>query len=349
MTVIGAKELKARLAASPGGAYLFFGEEEHLKRVYLSRFRALVTENTEFNVTTLEVTESDPISQIRAEFSRMPFLSPLRFLDVRGLSLHKLSEKESEELCALLSDCPEDLICIFYFFECDIPFASNIPRTQKKLKDLPVYRALPDNVAVVHFTHPTPAELCAYYEAKFKSRAVTVSRGVVQELCTRAAGDMVLLENETDKLISLVGHGGEVTLEMVDEALPALTESAVYKLSDAIESCDAPRALTEYAVLRKMKFEPIPLLASVCRAVANLALVKGSFSDAELEKTFGLKAFRIRALKSRAAALSLSALARCQILCSDVDRNLKNTSIDGDVLLQTLIVDICRILKESKC
>ncbi len=345
MALIGAKELKARLSAHPTGAYLFFGEEEHLKRVYLSRFRALITENAEFNSTVLEVGENDPVSQIAAEMDRLPFLSELRFLEVRSLALHRLSEKDVVRLHALLAKCPEDLIVIFYFFECDVPFSGNIPKTQKKLKDLDVFKNLPENVTVVHFTHPKTGELLQYYDAKFKSRGVSAARDVLELFCTRGAGNMTLLENESEKLIALASASDRcVTRAMVEEALPALTETMVYKLSDAIESADAARALKEYNTLRAMKFEPIPLLASISRAVANLLLVKGSLSEEEAEMKFSLKPFRTRALKTRAAKMQKEDLVSAQLLCSETDRKLKNTSLDADLLLTTLIVSLCQKL-----
>lgn len=344
-TVIGAKELKARLAASPAGAYLFFGEEEHLKRVYLARFRALVRENAEFNVTTVTVREDDALSTLRAEMDRMPFLSELRFLEVRGLSLHKFSNKEASEFCALLATCPEDLILILYFFECDIPFSGNIPKTQKRLSTLPAYQNLPDSVTVVHFAHPTTAELTAYYEAKFKSRGVSVTKEVAALFAARGGGNMTLLENESEKLIALAAStGGALTREMVDEAMPELSESMIYKLSDALEACDAPRAITEYRILRSMKFDTIPLLASVARTVSNLTLMKGEITDKEAESRFGIKAFRARSLRERARRMDAGSLFRCQERCSQIDRELKNTSLDADVLLETLIVELCRTL-----
>ena len=344
-TVIGAKECKARLSAQPTGAYLFFGEEEHLKRVYLSRFRALVTENPEFNTTRLEVGESDPIGEVAYEMGRLPFLSEMRFLDVRGLALHRLSDKEVERFHALLSDCPPDLIVVFYFFECDLPFAGTIPKSQKKLKDLPVFQNLPEGVTVVNFTHPTASELFAYYDAKFKSRKVSASREVVELFCARAKGNMKLLENESEKLVALALSGdGVLTREMIDEALPELSETMIYKLSDAVENADAARAISEYRILRTMKFEPIPLLASLARTVANLSIARGTLSEMEAEKQFGIKPYRFRALKARAAKLSPSSLASCQAMVSDVDRNLKNTALDADVMLETLIVRLCTTL-----
>ncbi len=345
MRVIGAKELKARLAASPRGAYLFFGEEEHLKRVYLSRFRALVTENTEFNVTVLELKEADVLSQLQAEFDRLPFLSDVRFLEVRALLPHRLTDREAEAVCALLETVPEDLIVIFYFFECDVPFSGNIPRTQKKLKDTVFFKTLPENVTVVNFTHPTPLELSAYYESKFRSRGISADKATVALLCARASGDMTLLENESEKLIALAAAtGGVLTEAMVDEAIPALTETMIYKLSDAIESCDGARALAEYNTLRKMKFEPIPLLASIARAVSNLAIARGGISEAEAEKTFGLKPFRTRALVSRSGKMREEDIRSALLLCREADYRLKNTSLDEDILLQGLLVSLCRLL-----
>ena len=345
MSFITAQELKARLASSPRGAYLFFGEEEHLKRVYLSRFRALVTENPEFNVTVLDLKEGDVVSQIRAETDRLPFLSDVRFLEVRSLLPHRLTDREAEELLALLSAVPEDLILIFYFFECDVPFSGNIPRTQKKLKDTLFFKRLPENVTVVNFTHPTQAQLFAYYDSKFRSRFVRAEKRIVELFCSRGAGDMTLLENESEKLIALASAtGGVLTEQMVDEALPALTETMVYKLSDAIESCNARAALSEYNTLRNMKFEPIPLLASIARALSNLALVRGGISEGEAEKTFGLKPFRTKTLRARAQKMRAEDIEQCLLLCSEADQKLKNTSLDEDVLLQALLVSVCRIL-----
>lgn len=345
MTLLGAKELKARLSAHPTGAYLFFGEEEFLKRLYLSRFRALITENAEFNVSTLEVGEERPVAQIAAEMAQLPFLSDLRFLEVRGLALHRLSDGEGEELCRLLADCPEDLILILYFFECDLPFSGTIPGTKKQLKDLPVYQNLPEGVSVVRFTHPTAKELFVYYDAKLKSRGVKADRAVLELFCARGKGNMTLLENESEKLISLSLAGdGTLTREMVEEALPELSETMIYKLSDAIESCDTRRALEEYETLRNMKFMPIPLFASIARAVANLAIVKSGVGEQEAEKQFGLKPFRVKTLRARAKNVSDLALAEAQAACSETDRKLKNTGIDEDLLLQTLIVTVCHTL-----
>ena len=226
-----------------------------------------------------------------------------------------------------------------------MPFSGNIPRAQKKLKDTLFFKNLPENVTVVNFTHPTPAELSAYYESKFRSRGIAAHKETVSLLCARAAGDMTLLENESEKLIALAAAtDGVLTEQMVDEAIPALTETMIYKLSDAVESCDASRALAEYNTLRAMKFEPIPLLASVSRALSNLALARDGISEAEAEKTFGLKPFRTSALVSRAKNMREEDIREAILLCSEVDYRLKNTSLEEDVLLQELLVRVCAVL-----
>ena len=344
--VLGAKELKQRLAAHPAGVYFFFGEEEHLKRVYLSRFKALVRENAEFNTAALTLKEGEGLGGLAAELGAVPFLSPLRFVGVWGLELHKLSEKESEEFCRLISACGEDQIVIFYFYECDLPFSGNIPRTAKRLNTLPVYKNLPENAVVVNFTHPTPAELYAYYEAKFAHRNVKAAPEVVRLFCARGAGDMTLLENESEKLIAYAAsHAGEITREMVDEALPETDESMLYKISDAVENADVSRALNEYRILRGMKFDPIPILATLARCVSTLHLAAACPSVQTLVEAHGIKDFRAKKLVGTAKKYTKKALREAQELCLGADKTLKNTSLDPDVVLQECIVRICRTLK----
>ncbi len=321
------------------GVYFFFGEEEHLKQVYLSRLRAQVDE---FNTKKITLTPEDWYAQLSAEIGQVSFFSARRFLEIRALPLPYMNEKEAQQLAALLSSVDDDLILVCYFFECDIPFTGNIPRTQKRLLNLPAFKNLPESVCVVNFQHPTASECVYYYDAKFKSRGVSAERAVLELFCSRGKNDMSLLENESEKLIALAGvSGGVLTREMVEEALPQASESMLYRLSDAVEGADAKRALEEYRILRAMKFDPIPILATISRTIVNLRLVQATTDGKTLEETFGIKGFRQKKLITAARRVSPQALNECAELCLNTDMKLKNTSLSADVLLEEVLVKIC--------
>lgn len=343
MSVIGAKELKARLASSACGGYLFFGEEEHLKRVYLSRFRALVTSCPEFNVTKLVLPQDGAISVLSGEVARLPMLSDIRFVEAHGLLLHQLTESEETALLALMEDLPSDLILILYFHECDVPFEREIPRTKKKLKDLAVYQRLVECATVVNFTHPTTAELVAYYGAKLKSRGISAERELLTQLALRTGGDMTRMENESETLIALAAEaGGVLTRALLDSVLPPPDDARYYYLTDALEQCDGTRALSEYQSLRAQKNEPIPILSSVAKSLAYQLIAKeGGLTPPEAEQEYGIKAFRYQKLCRSTERVSRAHLCDCLQECTRLDRLFKSTALPADVLMTELILKIC--------
>ena len=329
-------ELDKAIKVNMRGAYLFYGEEEYLKRRYREKIRATLLEDdalAPFNHALI----SD-LSMLATEIQTLPMMADRRLVEVEDVNFSKLNKDSTEALVSLLQN-PEDTVVLFYTREGEFN-----PGTAKKPSE--IYKKLDGTVQLVEFAKQAPNRLSTWAAKHFASHGVFATPDLCHALIERSGTDMNVLANEIAKLSAYaLAHGEkEIKREMLEKVVTAYRESGAFDFVNAIMEGNTRRAFALFTDMKRRREKPVEILASISRVIAELKTVK-SLSDAGLSpaeivsatkmKEYSVK-LRLSALRTRSAA----SLDRAVMLCYETDVKLKSRSVDKYFLIEKLILDL---------
>ncbi|MBQ9544141.1 MAG: DNA polymerase III subunit delta, partial [Clostridia bacterium] len=236
---VGVDELKSRLRLDPAGAYLFFGEEEYLKKYYLQKFVSLVEEGGfgDLNVSTYDYALKG-MDQLRGEFDTVPMLGDRRLVIVRSLQPLKLSERDGERLLDLLDSVPKHLIAIIFCLSEE--FVADKAALKKKFP-----HRLAEKLTAVDFSHLSENALVSWIGKGLGSAGLRVTDEAARLLVRICASDMMKMRSELDKLENYLKASGRdiVTADDVRLLVTGDPQAQVYELTDAVLARNAELAL----------------------------------------------------------------------------------------------------------
>ncbi|MBQ7161177.1 MAG: DNA polymerase III subunit delta [Clostridia bacterium] len=330
-----------------GGGYLFCGEESYLLHASLAALKKAVfgdSGNDAFNYLKLDAASERGVDLADA-ITQLPVFADRRLVDLRGLDIQHMRSDALDELCgalALLADNPQTVLVI-----CATPYEFDVSGLPKKPSKL--FTRLSELIVPVVFSRETPAALAKWASAHFAHEGVSCDPAVVRALIDRVGCDMYALSGEIAKLSAYAkaSGGGTVTAGDVTSMCAASAEIGAYDFSNAVQNGDFSRAFYILSELKKRRTEPVPVLADILRCYARMetvsALAEDGMSAADIAKKLKMHEFPVRCCLTAAGRLGQDKLIRALALCSDADRKLKFTSIDGYVIIYRLLASLAAL------
>ena len=177
----GYARLKGDLAQkTPGSFYVLYGEEDYLRRYYLSMLRRQLvdgpTEDFNFHRLTSENLEA------------LPMMAERTMIQVDDVDLFALPEDDRTQLAALFSDIPDYacLVLVYADFKPD--------KRKKKLWD-----AMEKNAVLAEFAYQTERDLTAWIVRHFRAEKKNISPALCGYLLQRCGSSMTRLDAEIAK------------------------------------------------------------------------------------------------------------------------------------------------------
>ena len=326
-------ELRTLLKSAPRGRFLFYGEEDYLKRYYLAQLRAAVLAECPpglepLNRITLTLEDGD-YSAIEAAVMAPPMMAPAKIVEVTPPSLDAIKEKDRKAFLAALSSAAdaEDTVLVVL-----APRGTLDAGTPKR--PTAYFKNLTSVLTPVDFPLQTGVRLRRWVERHFAEAGLTVPEETVSELLTRCPADMTGLAGEMEKLIAYeLAHGRTV---VPPEDVPYVTSPGIredaFALANAVLAGDRTAALAALDVYRKRKEEPIAVLASLSRVVCDLLTV-AVMTEEGMEKADIARAMKMHEYKAALYLRSAAGFGRDRLYaalnrCRAADRLMKSASMD---------------------
>lgn len=334
-------ELKSRIKATRlDGCYMFAGEEDYLKRYYLSSVRdALVGDPTlaAFNHAVFEGAEIN-FALVRDAIKAPPMFADYKLIEWRYPSFTKMKEgdlKLLEETLDLLIDFPyATLAFIVSDGEVDLGTAKKESRFVKRFKE---------KINIFDFPMSTDAQLMSWLKKHFEAYSLTASQGALRELIFRAGHSMSVLKSEVDKLAYCVlARGGDtVTEALVREVASTTAECDTYALSNAIIERNKAGAYFALEEMKAQRMDPLMILGMLERSYSELVnvlmLAKDGMGSADIVKETGINAYRIKLYLAGTTRFTAERAARILEELVRVDTGAKFGGITGYTAIEIFI------------
>lgn len=335
-TQAGYEQLKKDLAQKqPGRFYIFYGEEDYLRRHYLSMLRKqLLDELTEdFNYHRL--TQENLSAQLLYDsIEAIPMMSERSLVQVDDVDLFLLPEAERNKIAETLSDLP-DYCCLV------LTYSATEFKPDKRMKKL--WDVMQKNAVQVEFRYQSERDLKAWVVRHFRAKNKTISPQTCDYLLRYCGVSMTHLDMEIEKLCAY-SEAGEIVQADIDAVAEPTMEAVVFEITDAMGQRDFSRALERLDVMFKLQPEAIPILAAIGNQMRRLNAAKtlmnaGKTAD-DLAQLYSLAPFAANKTMSQARRLSERFCSRAVLLCSDTDFKLKRSYDDPKRLLEMLILTL---------
>ena len=332
----GYDKFKKDLAAgTPGGAYIFYGEESYLREYYLEALRKKLVPAgfEEFNYHRVEGKDVN-VQTLTEMAEAMPMMAERTLLAAVDFDIFRLNEEQREKLIALLEDIPP-YCCIVFVYD-TVAYKPN--KTMKKL-----CKAIDSHVEAVEFRPASGSDLEAWIARRFRALGKDIDRQTAEYLVFTCGGLMTGLVPEIAK-IGAYAKGKSVTKADIDAVADPVLPSEVFRLSDAVLQGDYDRASAILGDLLKMQTEPIAILAALggqLRRIytARLAIDSGHDKYWLMDLWEMRSDYPARLLMSAAGRTTARWCGEAVQMCQVLDRRMKSErGVDAAGELKLLLV-----------
>jgi DNA polymerase-3 subunit delta len=318
--------------------YLFYGQEEYLKKLYLESIESKVVGVNMKAMNKVVLEGKVDISKLADNCETVPLFSERKLVLVKNSGIFKASKKADSEkadgkkdgLAALIQSLPSYTCLIFAEEEID-----------KRLKVIDIIRK---NGLIVEFPFQKPPELVKWVIKLLRSKNKTISSDLASVIVNNCDQGMVEIHNEVEKLILYLGDREAVLVNDVEKVCIKSIKSRIFDLTDAIAAKDSTRAfiiLEEMAVLK----EPMPkILYMIARQFNQLLsmklLYKSGLDINDAAVKIGVSPYIAGKIVKQSKEFELDVLKRVVEESLDLDVAVKTGRVNDRVAIEMLLAGI---------
>ncbi len=334
-------EFKARLSAgNVGGCFIFAGEEDYLKRHYLSKLRELIVPDdtlAAFNHALFEGAQID-FAKIRDAIKAPPVFAEYKLVEWRYPNFDKMKEAELsllEETLELLSQHPYVTLT---FIVSDGDIELGVGKRESKFE-----RRFKDSLSILNFPLSTDAQLLSWLKKHFDALSITSSPEALRELIFRAGHSMSVLSTEVDKLAYLAhARGlGSISTDMVREAASPTPECDTFALSNAILDKNKKEAYRALSEMKSRRLDPLLILGMLEKSYTELLTVIAMRSDGVSADTIAselkMNTYKLKLFLAKERLFTKERLTRVLSELVRVDEGMKFGGVVGYTALELFI------------
>ncbi len=313
--------------------YLFYGQEEFLKKYYIDSIEKDILENDLSSLNKIVLEGKFDMQKLEDACETLPVFSERKLVLVRNSGMFKSGKDGAKQqsvkdnLLNYLKNVPSYTVLVFYEEEID-----------KRLKTVDVVKK---NGLIVEFSFQKPAELVKWVLKVFRSYKKEISIEVASYLIEICEQGMTEILNEVKKLVMFVGERSNITLEDIDKVCTKSVKSRIFDLTDAVAEKNLDKALNllnDMIIIR----EPLPkILFMITRQLRHVLemklLCKEGLSIKDASAKIGIAPFAGGKVANQAKCFSEEKLKEGIKEAFELDLAIKTGRINDRVAAELLI------------
>lgn len=332
------REFKAELKQGLSGIYLFYGDEEFLKKYYLAEGKKHVLGEDDdfavFNYVEIQEEEFSP-DALRDAAATVPMMAE-KVCVVAHADLTKYADKKANAVSGKLEDLTEALSQIrdadtsVVFIVC----ASGNFDAGRKNRPSALLKTVQNYASVVEFEYQSSAVLKKWALRHFEREQLSANDDALSYIVSAAGPDMTFLSLEIQKLVCYVKSQNRAVLTLEDAALLCSENGELddFALSNAIVSGDRAAALEALREAQDKRRKATVVLSGITSDFINMLTVsiyvKEGLSKDEIARKTGLHAFRVGKYMEAVRNVDTAAVRAALDRCREADAALKGSGID---------------------
>lgn len=340
-------------------AYLLYGEEDFLIRMYTDKLSALAVSEEEREMNLLryfliagsdrEIKEDRPpkIDELSDFVESMPFFAEHKCVVLKNLDPDLMDKEDFEGYLALLKDIPETSVVIITRENTEKEpkdFAKKLEKARMKK----LIEAVEANGIVCELNKFPPQRLMGMAISKCRRAGCELSEENARLLAERVGGSLSLLQTEAEKLCAY-RQNGEITREDIEAIVPKLIENKVYEIAKELFYGRVQTALELLDDVFALHFEPIKIMQALSGHFVDLYFAslgkqaKKTYFAAANELNYKGRSFVMKNAYSIAGKVPEQRIAAWLAILYDTNKRYNSSTEDKKRILEKAIVEIANV------
>lgn len=336
-------ELKNKIKSNDlGGAYIFCGEEDYLKKYYLREIANISCQDEAFSLFNHVVFDGTDvnIAEIAESIKSPPMMADYKLIEWKYPDIEHMSESDKkliEGLSESLADYPYVILILFADAE---GFA---PGTAKRPSKLAV--RLGKTYNIVNFEKSTDAQLIGWLKRHFDAENIRTDHDTLGALIFRAGHSMEVLHSEVKKLSAYAKANtlAAITKKDVDLVASPTLECDAFALSGSITDKNRGGAFIALKDMMGRRVEPGAALATLARSFGELVTVSLLLDEGmdarDIEKLLEWNQYKIKICINSAKRWGTEKLSSATARLRKLDAESKSGGISGYKVIEMFICE----------
>ena len=336
-------ELRAKIKSKElGGAYIFAGEEDYLKRFYSKQISDAACPDGAFAAFNKQVFEGGEIdfASVREAISSPPMFADYKVIEHKYPDLDHMKENSLRALIELAEACAEHPYAVFIITASAESFDAGSVRRPSKLA-----ARLGKIFNLVNFERSTDAQLVPWVRKHIESDGVRAEAEVPSAIIFRSGHSMQNLASEIEKLTAYAKAHGRDTVSTADvtAVCSSTVECDAFALSSAISEKNRARAFEALYDMQLRRLDSAAILATLARAFSETATVAALLEEgkdsSDIEELLGWNPYRVKICISSARRFGQERLASAISRLRELDAASKSGGISGMAPIEMFICE----------
>lgn len=299
---------------------------------------ALVNEGDNLNYSYFEGTGTNP-NEVAELLQTMPFMAEYRVIIVENSGFFgKASGSDSEDddkasgKLSLLIDgikkIPDNVIIIF--------------SEEKADKRSKLFKAVTAMGIAEEYEEQTEDMLAKWLSNMAKAGGKRMDAATAFYLVSECGKDMLLLENELNKLYAWCLERDVITKEDVDTVCTHQVNGKIFDMITAIAMHRQKEALALYYDLLTLRESPFHILTLLVRQYTQMLAVKDGLNKNEsaivIAGKLGIKDWLVKKIMDQVRRMNINDIKRNLEACAKADEDIKNGNLTDGLSVELLIV-----------
>ncbi|MCD8390888.1 MAG: DNA polymerase III subunit delta [Firmicutes bacterium] len=322
--------------------YLFYGEEEYLKELYIKQITELIPDGGMPEFNHLFFNGMRPFSEYDDAWESFPMMAERRLIVIKDSEIVKQSRGagvSTEDKKAFwgekLKRVADDTVVIFDESSAD--------------RRSSLFKAIAKCGLAVEFDYLKDAELVTYAMRQCSNRGKKIKKDAAQYLVSRVDPGLGNLNNELEKLFDFCGD--EIYASDIERVVSKSLNVITFDLTNAIMSNNAKKAVS---VLNDIKsntknssFSILYLLLASFEKILHAKLLAGR-PQAEIAAELSASPYIARKYIESARHFSVENLTNMVTRIAEIDLEIKEGKIDDWTALYTYVTECLYYMSEKK-
>lgn len=327
--------LARALKNGEAAVYLLHGEATFLVRRAFDWLRPQVTGGfaEDFNLDRFDARDKAPPDRFVDAARTLPMMAPRRLVWVKNAEALFTGQGGNSPALLRYIESPDATTCLVFT-------ANDVVDRRGKL-----YKALDKHAVVWEARTPPERELVPWITAQTAERGRGIHPDAAHLLADAVGRDLAGLDAALERLCLFVEAPAPITLAHVEQAVPHTRSHSVWELADAVADRNLGAALAHAHELLGQGEPALKILGLIADRVRRLILGRAARANGasvqEAAQAAGIPPFKAndfgRQLQRYKGAELLQALERL----AAADWQLKRSKLDDELLLESLLMDLC--------
>jgi len=334
---------------TPSGVYILFGEEDYLKRFYVSKIREGILGDSPYALFNHAVFTAKSFTADAAmdALATPPVFDDKKLIELTEFNFSELKAAEVEAILDFLAEAAEYDYAVVVMNLADGALDYGTAKGAQIKKPSALFKKLDKVAKMAYLPRASHRDLVVWAGKHFAKDKIRAEDAILSLLVTQTGGDMMTLIGEIEKLCAYLHTNGRDTLTKEDVAYICCTtkELEPFALSNAVLAGKTDEAMEILHLMEQKHIRPAIAFAGIYSTYIDLYRVKAALEGGmfvpDIAKALKMNEYRAKIYAAAAKNSSMKKISHVLCLCRDADLKIKSETTNYD-RLKALIAEAAR-------